>query len=164
MKSPYADIILRDPLRATINSPDDEKLHKLYKISDLIEQMGKKCCREGGKKVSKREKYLTKITAYAFAHTCRGLIAISKYLLTHKDYQYVMLGKFTSDHIEKEFGKLRQGSGGTYYHGVLNSLLYNKFLRRWPFQKQNCFYVWIQILRSSSLQRQVINVKNVASY
>ena len=42
VKSPYADIVLRDPLRATINSPDDEKLHKVYKISDLIEQMGKK--------------------------------------------------------------------------------------------------------------------------
>ena len=26
-----------------------------------------------------------------------------------------MLGKFTSDPIEKEFGKLRQGSGGTYF-------------------------------------------------
>ena len=35
--------------------------------------------------------------------------------MTHKDYEYVMLGKFTSDHIEKEFGKLRQGSGGTYF-------------------------------------------------
>ena len=115
VKNPYADIVLRDPLRATINSPDDEKLHKLYKISDLIEQMGKKGYKESGKIVNKREKDLTKDTANAFAHTCRGLIAISKYLLTHKDYEYVMLGKFTSDHIEKEFGKLRQGSGGTYF-------------------------------------------------
>ena len=49
VKSTYADIVLRDPLRATINSPDDEKLHKLYKISDLIEQMGKKGYKEGGK-------------------------------------------------------------------------------------------------------------------
>ena len=26
-----------------------------------------------------------------------------------------LLGKFTSDHIEKEFGKLRQGSGAAYF-------------------------------------------------
>lgn len=29
-------------------------------------------------------------------------------------HDYVLLGTFTSDHIEKEFGKLRQGSGGAY--------------------------------------------------
>ena len=27
----------------------------------------------------------------------------------------MLLGKFTSDHIEKEFGKLRQGCGGCYF-------------------------------------------------
>ena len=26
-----------------------------------------------------------------------------------------MLGIFTTDYLEKEFGKLRQGSGGTYF-------------------------------------------------
>ena len=32
-----------------------------------------------------------------------------------KDSSYVMLGWFSSDPIEKAFGKLRQGSGGAYF-------------------------------------------------
>ena len=63
----------------------------------------------------KRRKVLSKDTATSFAHTCRGLIALSKYLLQEKGFEYVLLGKFTSDHIEKEFGKLRQGCGGCYF-------------------------------------------------
>ena len=30
-------------------------------------------------------------------------------------HEYVCIGQFTSDHIEKEFSRLRQGSGGTYF-------------------------------------------------
>ena len=30
-------------------------------------------------------------------------------------HQYVCIGKFTSDFIEKEFSKLRQGTGGCYF-------------------------------------------------
>ena len=30
-------------------------------------------------------------------------------------HDYVCIGQFTSDHIEKEFSRLRQGSGGTYF-------------------------------------------------
>ena len=43
-----------------------------------------------------------------------GLVELCKNLLatTHK---YVCFGKFTLDYIEKEFSKLRQGSGGTYF-------------------------------------------------
>ena len=37
-------------------------------------------------------------------------------------FSYVMLGNFTSDPIEKEFGKLRQGSGGIYFISVLQVL------------------------------------------
>ena len=69
----------------------------------------------GKKGKGKRRKELTKDTAAAFAHTCRGLIALSKDLLENKGFEYVLLGKFTSDHIEKEFGKLRQGCGGCYF-------------------------------------------------
>ena len=65
--------------------------------------------------LGKRQKVLAKDTANSFAHTCRGLIDLSKYLLNEKGFEYVLLGKFTSDHIEKEFGKLRQGSGGCYF-------------------------------------------------
>ena len=62
----------------------------------------------------KRIKTLTKDTATALHHTLNGLSDLAKHLLstTHK---YVMLGQQTTDPLEKEFGKLRQGSGGTYF-------------------------------------------------
>ena len=108
VKGPYDDIKLRDPLREGIRSPHDENLELLEKIAVVVENMEKKS-------KGKRQKELTKDTASAFA--CRGLIELSKYLLENKGFEYVLLGKFTSDHIEKEFGKLRQGSGGVllYY-------------------------------------------------
>ena len=59
----------------------------------------------------KRQKTLTKDTATALHHTLNGLVDLSRKLLstTHK---YVLIGEHTSDPLEKEFGKLRQGSGG----------------------------------------------------
>ena len=32
-----------------------------------------------------------------------------------RSHQYVLIGHFTTDSLEKEFSKLRQGSGGTYF-------------------------------------------------
>ena len=61
-----------------------------------------------------RFKNLTRDTATALSqHRC--LIELSEHLLTKEHYNYVMLGNFTSDRIEKEFGKLRQGSSGAYF-------------------------------------------------
>ena len=34
------------------------------------------------------------------------------------NYKYVLLGQFSTDPLEKEFGKLRRGSGGTYFINV----------------------------------------------
>ena len=50
-----------------------------------------------------------------FLILAEDLILLSRHLLMNKNFEYVLLGKFTSDHIEKEFGKLRQGSGGAYF-------------------------------------------------
>ena len=33
-------------------------------------------------------------------------------------HEYVLLGIFTTDYLEKMFGKLREGSGGTYFINV----------------------------------------------
>ena len=38
---------------------------------------------------------------------CRSLLRVS--------HNYVLLGTFSTDPLKKEFGKLRQGSGGTYF-------------------------------------------------
>ena len=41
---------------------------------------------------------------------CQHLLATS--------HKYVLLGQFSTDLLEKEFGKLHQGSGGTYFINV----------------------------------------------
>ena len=50
--------------------------------------------------------------------TCNGLVNLSKDLLNKDGVDYVLLGKFSTDPLEKMFSKLRQGSGGTYFINV----------------------------------------------
>ena len=61
-----------------------------------------------------RFKKFTKDTSYNSIHICRGLVEFAVYLLS-LNHDYVSLGKYTTDYLEKMFGKLRQGSGGTYF-------------------------------------------------
>ena len=62
-----------------------------------------------------RVKTLTRDTVHiSLSHVQESYCELSAHLLTKEHYNYVMLGNFTSDPIEKEFGKLRQGSGGAY--------------------------------------------------
>ena len=62
----------------------------------------------------KRVKQLTKDTSRAIHHTCNGVVDLTKYLLK-TSHKYVVLNKFSTDPLEKSFGKLHQGSGGTYF-------------------------------------------------
>jgi len=101
------DVRTRDKNRKVITDSEDEQLQYLLKLADTVEKMSPQ-------KQGKRMKELTKDTARAFAHTCRGMVDLSKHLL-NTSHKYVCLGHFTSDPIEKVFGKLRQGSGGTYF-------------------------------------------------
>ena len=115
--SPYADICLKDSNRAAIASANDDNLSKLSAMGDFAIQIKKT---EKGKRV----KLLTRDTANCLAQTCYGLVQLSKYLLD-TTHQYVLLGNFTTDPLEKPFGKLRQGSGGTN-----NLFPLNKFLKK----------------------------------
>ena len=47
--------------------------------------------------------------------TCYGLVGITRHLLGVEGYEYVCVGDFSTDPLEKGFSKLRQGSGGTYF-------------------------------------------------
>ena len=47
-------------------------------------------------------------------HTCHGTVDLCRHLLA-TTHEYVCLGQFTTDFLEKEFSKLRQWSGGTSY-------------------------------------------------
>ena len=62
----------------------------------------------------KRKKQLSKDTDVALFRTCNGIVELTKNLLLQEDYEYVCLGEFSTDVLEKPFGKLRQGSGGSY--------------------------------------------------
>ena len=46
------------------------------------------------------------------------MVELSEYLFRKELFEYVFLGSFSTDPLEKEFSKLRQGSGGTYFKTV----------------------------------------------
>ena len=103
------DVRHNDPLEAPICGPDDYRLNTLLQFGDMALEM---CCKKGT-----RVRQLSNDTAKAIHHTCYGTVELCKYLLA-TSHDYVLLGMFTSDHLEKDFGKLRQGCGVTYFINV----------------------------------------------
>ena len=95
-----------DPRRASIFDTEDPRLTEIEKFGDMILEMGAK-----GKK---RFNELSRDTAKAVHHTSHGVVALAKNLLS-TSHRYILLGLFSTDQLEKEFGKLRQGCGGTYF-------------------------------------------------
>ena len=93
-----ADERFHDPLKGVITSTSRNQVQVLEKLALTVQQMG-----SSGRK---RVKQLTSSTSQAFYHTCCGLIDLSGFLL-QRDHEYVMLGMFSTDPLEKGFGKLR---------------------------------------------------------
>ena len=56
---------------------------------------------------AKRIKTLTKDTTHCFAHTCNGFVDLATFLL-NLNHEYVLLGIFTSDFIEKDFEEIKK--------------------------------------------------------
>lgn len=71
-------------------------------------------CLNMKKNTKGRVRQLTQDTANAVFQTCNGIVELCLHLLA-TSHDYVCIGLFTSDHIEKEFCKLRQSSGGAYF-------------------------------------------------
>ena len=109
VKARGADVRHTDPLKAPISSPDDNRINILLQFGDMALNM----CAEQGKRI----KQLSKDTATAIHQTCYGIVDLCRHLLA-TSHKYVLLGQFTTDHLEKEFGKLREGCGGTYFINV----------------------------------------------
>ena len=105
VRSPREDQEHNDPFRAVIRMPDDPRKQFLLEVAIMADEMKPK--------ESSRVRLLTHDTSKFLSHTCRGAVGLVKHLLT-KVNEYVMLGSFSTDPLEKTFGKLRQGSGGTY--------------------------------------------------
>ena len=64
-----------------------------------------------------RKKQLSQNTATTIDRACNGIVRLCRHSLATSK-KYVLLGQFSTDPLEKEFGKLRQGSGGTYFINV----------------------------------------------
>ena len=105
MKSSFEGLRFNDSLRDAISSSTDLRLDDLMEIAEVVVSM------EASHR--KRVRSLTKDTSTVLEHTCKGLVELVKYLLA-KSHSYVLLGKFTTNPLERAFIKLRQGSGCTY--------------------------------------------------
>ena len=116
-KSPSTGIHLRDPLRQLIKSQHQPALSFLNSFKDMVRQIKPVCLRR-----SVREMTLSTETSQALVRTIDGYISMVDFLLS-KDYSYVLLGRYTSDHIEKLFGKWRQAYGSNYYISVADVIM-----------------------------------------
>ena len=95
-----------DPLCDTISSSTDLHLDDLMEIAELEVSMAASH--------RKRVRSLTKDTSTVLEHTCKRLVELVQYLLA-KPHSYFLLGKVTTDPLERAFDKLRQGSEGTHF-------------------------------------------------
>ena len=107
VQSPGADTRYRDKDRAVIRSPSDPRFEFLPAMAIMVKGM---TC--GGAKM--RIGQLTQNTSKIMAHTRRGPVHLSTSLQA-SGQDFVILGWFTTDPLEKCFGKLRQGCGGAYF-------------------------------------------------
>ena len=112
VKSPEAGKILNDDDRYPINDKSDSRLQFLLQMAQSFDEMKPRSLPG-----NMRMKMLTVDTSEALALTLRGLVDLSKQLLT-KGIQYITLGEFQSDRIEGEFGVWRQNAGSNYFISV----------------------------------------------
>ena len=102
----YDNIRFCNEERAAIGLENNEIIKKLLELVKSFEKMPS---------TARQKKSLTKDNSMGLSHTCRALVHLENCLLKDYKISYVMFGLFTSDLIEKQFNKLRQGSGGTYF-------------------------------------------------
>lgn len=103
---------LRDPLRFPITCTSSPAINFLKNFKTMVDRM---------KPVSAHrkpfEKTLTMNTAVALSTSISGYIEFSEYLLAN-GFRYVLLGRYSSDPIERLFGKWRQSAGGNFFISV----------------------------------------------
>ena len=77
-------------------------------------------CRKMISTTGKRVKQITRDTSLAIHQTCNGLVELTRHLLstTHK---YVVLGKFTTDRLEKAFSITPRLWGHLLHYGAANT-------------------------------------------
>jgi len=124
---------LRDPLRMPIQSLSCESIDFLKLFSNMVTEMKPPSSRR-----VPSDKTLTMNTARALVSSIDGYIELSQFLIS-RGFQYVLFGRYSSDPIERLFGKWRQSSGGNYLISVTEVFeaqrinwanLVNKFMGR----------------------------------
>ena len=107
VKDRFSGISSKDDCRSpwTLNC---ETFQRLDETCNVISS----CAWEGGKG---RKLKLTKQTAEAFTVSTMTNVEAAKYLLTQKNFKYVLPGIFADEALEKFFGQARQRSGGSFY-------------------------------------------------
>ena len=89
-------------MRAVIKMPDDPSIKFLLDVAAMADGMrpttNPSVCS------------LTSDTAKFLAHICRRAVDLRRHLLASRN-EYVMQGWFSTDPLERAFGKLRQDSG-----------------------------------------------------
>ena len=105
VKNPRENQAHNDAMKAVIKMPDDPRIKFLSDVAAMAD----------GKRPTTNPRVcsLTSGTAKFLAHICREAVDLTRHLLASGN-EYVMLGWFSTDPLEWAFGKLRQGSGGTY--------------------------------------------------
>lgn len=111
-KSPEAAKKLKNPLRKPITRTETSVLQTLNSFAKMIKNMKPQHSRR-----RPSEKTLSMDTAKAIVAAIEGFCEMANYLLDN-GYLYVVLGRYTNDHIEKLFGKWRQASGSNYFISV----------------------------------------------
>ena len=106
IKSRSVDVRFNNKLQAVVQDHLGERLNTILQFGEMALQM------KGGQ--GKRYKQFTRDTTQTIHHTCNGIVSLRRSLLQVTN-NYVLLGTFSTDPVAKEFGKLRQGSGGTYF-------------------------------------------------
>ena len=110
VKSRNIDLCKRQPLQAVVSDPNDFRF-------DYILEFWEMCLKMGGQ-LGKRKRQLSKDTTACIHQTCCGVVDLAKHLLSDEGNDYVCLGDFTTDPLEKAFSKFCQGSGGAYFINV----------------------------------------------
>lgn len=121
-KSAFLGIMKRDTFRDPIRTMEDKNIVFLRSFVDWLDMWENN---ESPKRVGK----LTKLTYFSLRHTTITIVHLCEYLLNTLKFEYVCLGKFQTDKLEKRFGQYRQMSGGNYHISVKQVLESEKRLK-----------------------------------
>jgi hypothetical protein len=110
----------RDELKKPVTATNCDQIQYLEAFGAWLRQWKE----TAGKKTS-----LTRETLFCAIQTSQSLPLLAKYLLTKKEFNFVLLGKISSDPIEHRFGHYRQLAGANYFMSVHQFLEAEKAIR-----------------------------------